>query len=680
QGGDGDLRGGEAQSLLKQGRRAKGGKGLGVGLLYQATALTDCQLQAGWVTDSHNQAGRHASARISGGNLATTHDSNDAEEEILFLCGSSYSDATLCALATECPLGDQAECPAGYYCYAIPASTCVASPTSSPLQKSGDFLQIGDWRLARACETCDRSIFSISSQAHGKTSQILRDDGTYHAGPRTDFNGFDLGGGDGLTYSSQPIVFGDKAVQIRDWRIRQVHPKLLSVTNENGNVSRIYRSDGTVHGNVKEWSGYINEDLGEPACAYLTSSFLQLGDWRFGEMGGHLVVTHKDGQTGETSIWCCLHLLVSASNADLFMSSAMIYRHDGTMHPGPRTDHDAWTLVDDDVLAGSKEGCPRGDFLQIGDWRLARTCETCGDSHFSISSQAHGKTSQIFRDDGTWHPGPRADYNGFDLTARGSGLTRSTQPIVFGHMAVQIRDWRIRQVDSNHLSVTNENGNVSRIYRSDGTVYGNSRGFGGYIIEDLGEPTCAYLTSSFLQLGDWRFGEIGGHLSVTHKSGQTGPRTDHNAWALVDDEVIAGTKEGCDESGKITQTGETSASSLADLLVGNSSGGRPPVVLNHAGMMDQYVPKELLAKHAVTRPAIGIAKVLLHADLNHAGPRDKYVLRELLAMHAVTRQAIGIARVLLHVVLSHAGQKERIAGTVAAAVTAANGPGASKHL
>ncbi|EJK44367.1 hypothetical protein THAOC_37096, partial [Thalassiosira oceanica] len=67
----------------------------------------------------------------------------------------------------------------------------------------------------------------------------------------------------------------------------------------------------------------------------------------------------------------------------------------------------------------------------------------------------------------------------------------------------------------------------------------------GYIIDDLGKPTCAYLTSSFLQLGDWRFGEMGGHLSVTHKNGQTGPRTDYNAWTLIDNEVLAGTKEGC---------------------------------------------------------------------------------------------------------------------------------------
>mmetsp|Transcript_14516 Transcript_14516/g.33732 ORF Transcript_14516/g.33732 Transcript_14516/m.33732 type:complete len:262 (-) Transcript_14516:327-1112(-) len=225
----------------------------------------------------------------------------------------------------------------------------------------------------------------------------------------------------------------------------------------------------------------------------------------------------------------------------------------------PRSDLNAWTLVDDEVLAGTKEGCEKsGDFLQIGDWRLARACETCPSSHLSISSQAQGMTSQIFRDDGTYLQGPRTDYNGFDLTG-GQGLAFSSHPIVFGFWAVQIRDWRIRQVRFDLLSVTNENGNVSRIYRSDGTMRGNVKEWGGYVIEDLGEPTCAYLTSSFLQLGDWRFGEIDGHLSVTHKSGQTamiyrddgtihpGPRHGgYNAWSLVDDEVLAGTKEGCD--------------------------------------------------------------------------------------------------------------------------------------
>lgn len=55
--------------------------------------------------------------------------------ETLRLCGSDYADATLCALAAECPLGDaKTECPMGYDCFDIPASECVtAEPTMAPV-------------------------------------------------------------------------------------------------------------------------------------------------------------------------------------------------------------------------------------------------------------------------------------------------------------------------------------------------------------------------------------------------------------------------------------------------------------------------------------------------------------------------------------------------------------------
>ncbi|EJK77897.1 hypothetical protein THAOC_00239 [Thalassiosira oceanica] len=209
----------------------------------------------------------------------------------------------------------------------VPSTSPSMSPSevpSSSLTLSGDFVQIGDWRLARVCETCGRSHFSISSQANGKTSQIFRDDGTRHIGHgvRTDYHGFDLTGGTGLTYSTQPIVFGHMAVQIRDWRIRQINSDNLSVTYENGNVSRIYRSDGTVHGNVRSWGGYIDTDLGEPTCAYLTSSFLQLGDWRFGEIGDHLSVTHKDGKTCKTFI-CEIYVLSESPSMAPSMSPSL---------------------------------------------------------------------------------------------------------------------------------------------------------------------------------------------------------------------------------------------------------------------------------------------------------------------------------------------------------------------
>ena len=53
----------------------------------------------------------------------------------------------------------------------------------------------------------------------------------------------------------------------------------------------------------------------------------------FGEITTHLSVTHKGGKT------------------------AMIYRDDGRIFRGPRTDYNAWDLQDEEILMGSNKGC-----------------------------------------------------------------------------------------------------------------------------------------------------------------------------------------------------------------------------------------------------------------------------------------------------------------------------------
>lgn len=409
-----------------------------------------------------------------------------------------------------------------------------------------DYLQIGpNWRLARVCEGCSRSHFSVSSPEDDEgalaTAQIFRDTGTTHPGPRSDYNGWDdVDAGSGPTHSADGIRFGDKAVQVRDWRIRQIDGTHLSVTHANGNVARIYRADGTVHGNVDDFSGY-RKPLGEPACAYLATSYLQLGDWRFGAFDAtHLSVSHRLGKT------------------------AMIYRTDGTVHPGNgRRDYNAWTLPDEEAVLGTSEGCdpldpPEPNVLSIGDnWRLAQMYNV---DHLSVSSrQPDGtsgnaaQTAMIFQSTGTTHPGPRRDYNGW-----GEVPTYSDEPPRFGDRTLEIDAWRIRQIDAKHLSVTHQNGNVARIYHKDGTIHGRVNAFSGYIVPALGEPTCAFLTERFLQLGDFRLGEINDqHLGVGHRDGKTsmiykrdgtthpGPRTDFNPWNMAIDDIVQGSADGC---------------------------------------------------------------------------------------------------------------------------------------
>jgi len=210
------------------------------------------------------------------------------------------------------------------------ATTSTTSTTTT--SKSWDYLQIDNWRLAHVCESCPISHFSISSD-NKKTSQIFRETGTTHRGPRNDFNGWDMDGGTGTTFSDNDIVFGNKGLQIRDWRIKQMDDTRLSVSHESGNVARIYRSDGTISGNVKRFSGY-KEELGEPTCTYLTNTYLQVGEWRFGAYDAiHLSVSHRGGKT------------------------AMIYRSDGNIFSGPRADYNSWDITDGQVIMGSSDGC-----------------------------------------------------------------------------------------------------------------------------------------------------------------------------------------------------------------------------------------------------------------------------------------------------------------------------------
>ncbi|EJK65800.1 hypothetical protein THAOC_13305, partial [Thalassiosira oceanica] len=526
-----------------------------------------------------------------------------------------------------------------YNTWTFPDGEVLMGTKDGCVQTTGvpNILQIGlNWRIAEMYDTNHLSFSARQPDGQSgngaKTATIYRNDGTAHRGPRTDYNAF----GDVPTYSSSnPVVYGNKAIEIDEWRIVQIDERHLSVSHSGGGVSRVYSNNGYVTSGSAAYSGW-QQDLGTPTCAFMTEKFLQLGDWRIAEMDeNHLSVSHRNGYTrrdgtfhsgwgskswngwdlvatnvlqGSTDGCASIQDALLIPVADGSGSSQVLVKFNKPMD-GSSADKSLYRIYaaegeDLDILSASFSttdqsllelniaGIPSGvtynvmtvdqvrtrssvitvpaesslgieyahwDYVEIGGWRFARTCETCTNSHFSVSSQRLLKTSQIFRDTGSTHRGPRSDFHGFDLVTS-SGLTYSSQPIMFGDKGVQIRDWRIRQIDATHMSVSNENGNVSRIYRADGTVHGNNKDFSGYKIEELGEPACAYLTSSFLQIGDWRFGEISTHLSVTHKGGKTamiyrddgrifqGPRTDFNAWGLQDEEILMGSNEGCGET------------------------------------------------------------------------------------------------------------------------------------
>ena len=197
--------------------------------------------------------------------------------------------------------------------------------------------------------------------------------------------------------------------------------------------------------------------------------FLQLGDWRFADIdGNHFSISHRRGQT------------------------AMIYRNDGTRHGGPRTDWGSWGRESKNVdtsgtsltqqskrpiwkgfrfkkhimsRISAEQKIKFGDrFIQFGNFRMG----AFDDTHFSISHR-DGQTIQVFRSDGTLHPGPRTDYG---LWHRPIGVA---QGVTFGDRFVQMGNFRVGDVDSTHFSVSHIGSQTIQIYRSDGEVFPGPR-------------------------------------------------------------------------------------------------------------------------------------------------------------------------------------------------------------
>uniref|UniRef100_A0A6V2E475 Uncharacterized protein n=2 Tax=Ditylum brightwellii TaxID=49249 RepID=A0A6V2E475_9STRA len=331
------------------------------------------------------------------------------------------------------------------------------------------------------------------------------------------------------TFSEEGVIWGNKAVQIGRWRIKQIDDQHISVSHENDNVSRIYRDDGTIHGNVAAFSGFLTP-LGEPSCAYLTENYLQIGDWRFAEFEEErktfLSVSHKRGRT------------------------ARLYETNGYSHGGPRVDRNAWAWEKGVALQGNDECFSTSstvpNVISFGDWKIAQMRDT---NWLSFSSN-YPNTPMLFQSNSRRHGGPRLDWGAWVEVP-----TSSAEGVQFGDKAVQIDQWRIKQFDDNHLSITHSNGVVGRVYRSDGDTF-TSNSYSGYITP-LGEPSCAYVSENYIRVGDWRIGQIGDHLAITHITGHTamyytndgyhyyGLKYEPNSWLSGEGSVLQGSAENC---------------------------------------------------------------------------------------------------------------------------------------
>jgi hypothetical protein len=196
--------------------------------------------------------------------------------------------------------------------------------------------------------------------------------------------------------------------------------------------------------------------------------FIQIGNWRFGQVGNNE------------------HFSFSSNTPQFGKRTALILRSDGTVHGGGGSRAD-WGLWDQPLTWTYNAANPNLDALpsvKFGDGYVQfGTNERVGigdQGHLSMSfkdSSINGRgihTSDIWRSDGTIHPGPRTCCGLDQLNTWGNSATNGQ--VWFGDRFVQFGDFRIAEIDGAHMSIVNvRTGWTAEILRWDSTQHPGPR-------------------------------------------------------------------------------------------------------------------------------------------------------------------------------------------------------------
>lgn len=334
------------------------------------------------------------------------------------------------------------------------------------------FIQIGGFRIA----DIDGNHMSIHS---GLTVDIYRADNTIHPGPRLDFHSWNRrptrqtdscrAYQNYLNFPEQcgQLPYGGKGfIQIGNWRIGTPDGVHFAFSHFiNGRQSVVFREDGTQHWGPRTDFHLFSETqpsnthLGYATDIKIGTDYIEFaGTWRLGTIDGGAHLSISSVRTGKT---------------------AFIWRFDGTRHAGPR----------DDFNTKNNPETPSGVFwsdkmIRISQW-------TIGEIDINHMSIANVITSDIYRSDGTVHPGPRLDWQGNHLIPTSMAIVdkskecpaklevnkRSAPACDFflkgGDGFIEIGDWRFGNVDDIHFVFSHRDGRSSVLYRWDGNQYPN---------------------------------------------------------------------------------------------------------------------------------------------------------------------------------------------------------------
>eukprot|EP00928_Gymnodinium_smaydae_P059961 TRINITY_DN4346_c0_g2_i1.p1 TRINITY_DN4346_c0_g2~~TRINITY_DN4346_c0_g2_i1.p1 ORF type:complete len:1442 (-),score=139.16 TRINITY_DN4346_c0_g2_i1:48-4373(-) len=349
------------------------------------------------------------------------------------------------------------------------------------------------------------------------------------------------------------VKFGDRFIQLGKWRIGAVDNHHFSIAHESGKTAMIYTSDGHSHsGPRSDWTTW-GRPVGKPQGIEFGASFIQFGLWRFGVFNDkHVSIAHKGGKT------------------------ARIWTSDGVSHRGPRRDYTTWGRA-----IGRGENVRIGtNVIQLDRWRLG----VVDSSHLSLSHE-DGKTSQIFRSDGTTHPGRRSTFSTWGLPL--SECESAEAPVAYTRLdgvrcdgtsipanqddasegdaegckssCMARHDCRgfVRHDSANGCSLLGGNQVTPEV--SDGSTCYVKEGSVPIPAPPTAEPTtkpahcdaATHFGDRFVQLGKWRLGAVDDdHLSLAHRNGLTarifksdgtshrGPRRDFTTWGRPPGEAI----------------------------------------------------------------------------------------------------------------------------------------------
>lgn len=372
------------------------------------------------------------------------------------------------------------------------------------------FIQVGKMRFGEA----DSNHFLFSYTETGRSMEIFRgNDGTRHPGSQhwdnqamvrkapADWTCPDIAE---LAFGECKPEFGhwgDRFIQLGKWRMAAIDGNHFSISHQNGKTAQVYKGDGHLMSGPLSDFGAWDRSIGFPHGITFGANFIQIGRFRIAATDeNHMSISHQSGTT------------------------AQIFRgHDGTLHPGPRHDFNAWTS-----RAGPASGVTFGDqFIQLGEWRFG-----ADDTALYVTHKGYNTSPEMFHRDG--HVIPRIQHPNYfhgvtSVTQRYAQwhcggiqeILGSCPGFTAGHGFLQIGSWRVAEMDSDHFSFSHSGTYTPAIYTSDGHVHSGPRHDQNSWDREPRETSTIKFGDRFIQFGEWwRLGEWeenGKHLVVSRR-------------------------------------------------------------------------------------------------------------------------------------------------------------------